>query len=168
MIRAITKASEAIAATSRGGIKNVNHMFAGITAASMISGCSTTANLYPVQGPLAAQRPLPVVVATVDGTMGGTGGISMVMPGGETCVGKWSSAAPQMAVLTTTSLFGQYGSIAGFGTIVGPAPGVNRGEAFVTCAQGTTLQAEFFTGSGTASGYGVAKDSNGNVYKMLF
>lgn len=30
------------------------------------------------------------------------------------------------------------------------------------------MQAEFFTGSGTANGYGIAKDSRGNVYKMLF
>jgi hypothetical protein len=30
------------------------------------------------------------------------------------------------------------------------------------------LQVEFFTGSGTANGSGVAKDNKGNVYKVLF
>ena len=129
-----------------------------------IAGCSTTANLYPVEGPLATQRPLPVVVATVDGITENTGGISMTMPNGEACTGKWSSAAPQYA--GAVSLLTQYGAVTGFAT--GIKPGVNRGEAFVTCVQGTTLQAEFYTGSGTANGYGVAKDSKGNVYKMIF
>ena len=30
------------------------------------------------------------------------------------------------------------------------------------------MEAEFFTGSGTANGYGVARDSNSNVCKMIF
>jgi hypothetical protein len=73
-----------------------------------------------------------------------------------------------MGAVTTTSLFGQYGAITGIGVMSGPAPGVNRGEAFLTCSRGSTLQAEFYTGSGTANGYGIAKDSSGNVYKMIF
>lgn len=61
-----------------------------------------------------------------------------------------------------------YGSVAGYAVTAGNVPGVNRGEAFLTCDRSTTLQAEFFTGSGTANGYGVAKDSRGNIYKMIF
>ncbi len=38
----------------------------------------------------------------------------------------------------------------------------------MTCSRGTTIEAEFFTGSGTANGYGIARDSNANIYKMLF
>jgi hypothetical protein len=133
-----------------------------------ITACSTQVNLYPVQGPLASQRPLPVVTAEADGILGNTGNLKMTMPTGEVCAGKWASAAPQMGAVSTTSLFGQYGSITGMSVMSGPAPGVNRGEAFLTCTQGTTVQAEFFTGSGTANGYGIAKDSNGNVFKMIF
>lgn len=133
-------------------------------AGSWLSACSTTINLYPVQGPLAAQRPLPVIVATADGITGNTGNLSMTLPDGETCSGKWSSAAPTYA--GSVSLIGQYGGIAGFG--VGIVPGVNKGQAFVTCSGGTTLEAEFYTGSGTANGYGVAKDSKSNIYKMIF
>lgn len=36
------------------------------------------------------------------------------------------------------------------------------------CSDNTRFDVEFFTGSGTANGYGIAKDTNGNVYKMLF
>ncbi|MDH3472780.1 MAG: hypothetical protein OEM59_03725 [Rhodospirillales bacterium] len=65
-------------------------------------------------------------------------------------------------------MFTQYGSVVGFDTSVSNVPGVNRGQAMSFCASGRTLEAELVTGSGTANGYGVAKDSDGNVYKMLF
>jgi hypothetical protein len=92
----------------------------------------------------------------------------MRLPSGESCNGKWSSVAPQFSAIGSTSLFGQYGSVGGFSTVAGIVPGVNKGQAFLTCSQGTTIEAEFYTGSGTANGYGVARDSNSNIYKMIF
>ena len=115
---------------------------------------------------MAAQRPLPVISAKADGILGNTGDLSLSLPSGENCTGKWSSAAPQM--VATSTLMTQYGGVAGYAVTSGPAPGVNRGEAFVSCNQGTTMQVEFYTGSGTANGYGLAKDSLGNVYKLIF
>lgn len=133
-----------------------------------LCGCSTQVNFYPVEGPLTAQRPPPVIVATADGITGNTGNLTLTLPDGEKCAGRWSSVAPQFAAVSSTSLYGRYGSAAGFSVISGPVPGVNRGQAFMTCAQGTTIEAEFFTGSGTANGHGVARDSKSNVYKMIF
>lgn len=135
-----------------------------IVMALFLASCSTTVSFFPIAGPLAGKRPLPSIVATVDGITGNTGSVSMSLPNGETCAGKWASAAPQYA--GTVSLMTQYGAISGYS--VGIKPGVNRGEAFVSCSQHTTIEAEFYTGSGTANGYGLAKDSNGNVYKMIF
>ena len=139
---------------------------AGLTVA--LVGCSTSISLYPVEGPHSTQQPLPVVTAKADGITRNSGKITMTMPDGESCEGKWSSVAPQVSTVTTLSLFDQYGSITGTGMTTGPKPGVNRGEAFLSCSRGTTVEAEFYTGSGTANGYGVARDSNSNVYKMLF
>lgn len=134
-----------------------------------VIGCSADVALYPIEGPLAQRTPLPVVHATAAGITGNSGEISLVTPDGETCNGRWSSAAPQFAAVTSGYLVGTYGGRAGFSaTTIGNVPGVNRGEAFIACSGGTTMQAEFFTGSGTANGYGIAKDSRGNVYKMLF
>lgn len=133
-----------------------------------LCGCSTSVNMYPVEGPLAQQKPPPVVIARADGITSNTGNLTLTLPDGEPCSGKWSSVAPQMTVVSSTSLFTRYGSVAGFGVASGPLPGVNRGQAFLTCTQGTTIEAEFFTGSGTANGYGVARDSKSNVYKMIF
>ncbi len=133
--------------------------------ATTLAACSQTVTMYPVQGPLAAQRPLPVVTAKADGITGNTGNLTMIFRAGEFCQGKWSSAAPQQMSITSASLFTTYGPVAGYAVTAGNVPGVNRGEAFVACDRGTTMQVEFFTGSGTANGYGVAKDSANNVYK---
>lgn len=136
-----------------------------VSGAFICSGCSTTVNLYPVQGPLASRVPLPTLIATADGITGNTGNLSLKTVDGEDCSGKWSSVAPMTAGSGT--LFGQFGSLVGF-TYAGILPGVNKGYAFMTCSRGTTIEAEFYTGSGTANGYGIARDSHKNVYKMLF
>ena len=46
--------------------------------------------------------------------------------------------------------------------------GVNTGEIYAVCADGTRVQGTFVIGSGTASGSGNATDTNRNVYKLLF
>ncbi len=46
--------------------------------------------------------------------------------------------------------------------------GVNNGEIYAVCDDGTRVQGTFVIGSGTASGTGQATDTNGNVYKLLF
>lgn len=138
--------------------------------ALLLAGCSSSqiVTFYPVKGPLATQVPLPIAKATAEGITGNTGPLTMTLASGETCTGQWSSAAPQQVAVTSASLFTTYGPVAGYSVTAGNVPGVNRGEAFMSCDRGTSVQAEFFTGSGTANGYGVAKDSAGNVYKMLF
>jgi hypothetical protein len=139
-------------------------------SAALLAGCSASqvVTFYPVKGPLSAQTPLPVAKAAAEGITGNTGPLTMVLASGETCSGQWSSAAPQQMQVSTGNLFSTYGALAGYSMTAGNVPGVNRGEAFMSCDRGTKIEAEFFTGSGTANGYGVAKDSAGNVYKMLF
>lgn len=45
---------------------------------------------------------------------------------------------------------------------------MNRGEAIIVGNKGTIIEVEFYTGSGTANGFGLAKDNHGNIYKVLF
>jgi hypothetical protein len=139
-----------------------------LLSALLFLGCTTTANLYPVKGPLSEEHPSPVLVARVDGIMGNTGNITLAMPDGESCRGRWSSAAGMAVGYGNVHLFSQYGSVLGTGYSVGNVPGVNRGEAILFCDRGTKIEVEFYTGSGTANGYGLAKDTRGNLYKVLF
>lgn len=132
------------------------------------AGClSTTVSMYPVEGARAKQAPLPVVKAQVNDIQNNTGSITMTDPDGETCTGTWSSGAPA-PMNPGNSLVATYGGAAGVVSQVPAASMMNRGEAFITCERGTTYQVEFYTGNGTANGFGVAKDSRGNVYKLLF
>ncbi|MFH1519996.1 MAG: hypothetical protein ABIE75_05470 [Candidatus Omnitrophota bacterium] len=140
------------------------------------AGCTTTAMMYPVEGPLSKQTPLPVLKAKVDGIMGNSGNISLVMPDGEMCSGRWSSIAPTSTSFSTTSgtgsvtsgLSSAWATVYGSGFVTQNTPGVNKGEAMLVGDKGIVIQVEFYTGSGTANGTGVAKDNQGNVFKVLF
>lgn len=150
--------------------------FAAFALVAFLTACSTTATLYPVDGPLSKQQPLPVLTATVDGIMGNTGGISLSLPDGELCKGRWSSIAPMSVGYSTASASGSatngmasvWTTVYGSGFSVRNLPGVNKGEAMLVGDRGTVIQVEFYTGSGTANGTGVAKDNKGNAFKVLF
>ena len=129
-----------------------------------LTSCSITADVYPVAGPLSVQVPLPVLKARVNGVTSNSGTITLKMPDGELCKGRWSSVAPR----TAGYISGNVGLASVSGSYVGIKPGMNRGEAFLAGDRGTTMTVVFYTGSGTANGYGTAQDNKGNFYKVLF
>ena len=63
---------------------------------STMLGCTHTARLYPVQGPLSAQTPLPVLFAKITGAFN-PGDISVVLSDGEMCKGRWVLVHPVQA-----------------------------------------------------------------------
>lgn len=141
-----------------------------------LQACSTTATLYPIKGPLSQIKPLPVLIATVDGITGSAGNISLTLPGGEVCNGRWSSIAPMSVGISTSTATGTAsdGMNTAWATVYGASysirnkAGINKGEAMLVGSKGTVMRIEFYTGSGTANGAGVAKDNNGNIFKVLF
>jgi hypothetical protein len=145
-------------------------------AACLVSACSVTGNLFPVQGPLTKAQPLPVIPIKIDGVTGNSGPASLTLPDGEKCVGRWSVVAPRMVGSMGHSGSGTISSgldtafvqVHGRSFVNVGAPGVNQGQAMLIGASGTVIEAAFLVGSGTASGYGVAKDNRGNVFKVLF
>lgn len=96
----------------------------------------------------------------------------MAMPDGEEGKGRWAVVAPQSTSATTSLYTGNmhsiWASVYGTSFTTQNLAGVNRGEAMVIGNKGRIIEVEFFVGSGTASGYGVAKDNKGNVYKLIF
>lgn len=139
-----------------------------IVASLVLSACSTTARLYPVEGPLSQQVPLPVLNAKVNGITSNNGSLSLTRSDGTVCSGEWSSAAGVQTTFGAGSLFNQYGAIYGSGYTVTRGGGQNPGRAVAMCPDGTRFDIEFVTGGGTANGFGFARDTAGNVYRVLF
>ena len=140
-------------------------------AVGLFSGCvaaTAIATFFPVEGPLSERVPVPTISATATGIAGNTGAVSLTMPDGEACQGRWSSAAATAVTVTSSSLIGTYGAIYGTGVTASPGRGQNPGVAVLTCTDGRTIEMEFVTGAGTANGFGFAKDNRGNVFRVLF
>ncbi|NGQ92130.1 hypothetical protein G5V65_14625 [Rhodobacter sp. HX-7-19] len=131
-------------------------------------GSSRDMQLYPVAGPLAAQVPPPVVVAKATNARDNSGELSFRLPKGPRCNGTWTSVAPTVVTkergidLSIRNLGGRLGRDRS------TVAGVNSGEIYAVCRDGTIVQGTFVTGSGTTSGTGTATDTLGNSYKVLF
>lgn len=131
-------------------------------------GCSLNATMIPVEGPFSALRPMPVLRVKVDGIMGNSGKLSFTMPDGDTCQGRWASAAGAGVTVGGGSLISQYGSTYISGYSVSTGWGQNPGQALATCGKGRMFQLEFVTGAGTAHGFGIGKDNEENIYRFVF
>ncbi len=124
--------------------------------------------LYPLEGPIALADPTLVIKATASDTDKTSGQVTFRLPEKRKCSGTWSSLAPKVISQTrgvSLTLRDTGGKI---GTERKSVAGVNEGEIYAVCSDGTRVQGNFIIGSGTASGTGRATDTNGNVYKLLF
>jgi hypothetical protein len=139
-----------------------------LLAISATLGCYMKARLYPVQGPLSAQTPVPVLMAKVTGKINPEA-ISVVLSDGEVCKGPWVfvNNVPSSKGSSITAPNAELAEI--WDSIYGPnyytshivgtkyyAQAVARGN------RGTILRAEM-------NGFdkGVAKDDKGNIYKLV-
>lgn len=130
-------------------------------------GGSTQAYLFPVKGPLSITNPTAEIVATATGTRRYKGRISLAMPDGELCNGRWSTLAGNGRSSTRASLIDTYGSAYGYSQSTYSSSRPSRGVAFLTCNQGRTMNVEFETGAGTSSGFGIARDNKKNIYRLM-
>ncbi|WP_431299539.1 hypothetical protein [Tabrizicola sp. BL-A-41-H6] len=137
----------------------------------VLGGCvSNTASmqLYPLKGSIAETDPTLVIEATAKNASGTSGALSFQLPERVDCQGTWSSLTPRTVSssrgmsLTWRKTGGEVGSE------IATVAGVNNGEIYAVCDDGTRVQGTFIIGSGTSSGTGTATDTNGNVYKLLF
>ncbi len=134
----------------------------------LLTACSAAISMFPVEGPIRSETPNQVLSASAENVSSNSGKFSVTYPNGDQCVGRWASIAPQLTSTSWGSLFTQYGALTGASIMTTNMPGINRGEAIAVCSSGNRLQIEFYTGSGTANGSGVAKDERGNVFKLIF
>jgi hypothetical protein len=134
------------------------------------SGNSSSFRLYPLSGPIAEANPAQVIQIGVTDESETSGLISFKLPkpSKTKCNGTWSSVSPRVKTherglsLTIKDVGGRYkNSTADVG-------GVNSGEIYAVCKDGTRMQGTFIMGSGTQSGTGTVTDTLGNSYKLLF
>lgn len=143
----------------------------GVTALVGLAACGATGNmqLYPIDGPLAAVTPPPVISAQAGTTDSTSGTLTLRLPDRTKCSGTWSALAPKVVSrtrgLSLTLRGGPGGEIDRTTESVG---GINPGEIYAVCEDGTRVQGNFVMGSSTTSGTGTATDTRGNVYKLLF
>lgn len=145
--------------------------FPALAAALALAACSggtSPMQLYPLQGEIAEKNPTLVIQATARNTTSTSGDLTFRLPERGKCVGTWSSLTPR----TVSNSKGMSLTLRKTGGEVGheieTVAGVNNGEIYAVCGDGTRVQGTFVIGSGTASGTGQATDTNGNVYKLLF
>src|SRR2546427_9989385 len=69
-----------------------NNLLFVLLSVSVLAGCRMTGRLYPVQGPLSAQSPTPVLLAKLTGAFN-SGNMTVVLADGEVCKGHWATVA---------------------------------------------------------------------------
>jgi hypothetical protein len=131
-------------------------------------GSSKDMQLYPTGGPLAAQTPPPVIVAKASNAKDNSGELTFRIPDGPKCRGTWTSVAPRVQSRERGLSLGIRDLGGRIGRSTETVAGVNTGELYAVCKDGTIVQGDFVMGSGTTSGTGSASDTLGNVYKVLF
>lgn len=139
-----------------------------LLAACIGGGGSTTMQFYPLQGEIATADPTLVIQATMRNVQGTSGPLTFTLPERGKCDGTWSSLTPKTVSKSRGLSLTWHRTGGEIGANTATVAGVNDGEIYAVCADGTRVQGTFVIGSGTASGTGQATDTNGNVYKLLF
>lgn len=136
-----------------------------------LAACSSGANnmqLYPLEGPIAEEDATKVIEIRAQNSNETSGPISFRLARRVKCEGTWTSVAPKEVSRTKGVSLTLRDTGGRLGRDIKTVARVNNGEIYAVCADGTRVQGNFISGSGTTSGTGRATDTNGNVYKLLF
>jgi len=141
-----------------------------LLGSAALAGClvMVPGHLYPVQGALAAQNPVPVYKVTISGVLS-SGTMSATLQDGEACSGGWAPIKQNDP--SARKFSGEWDRVYGEGFFVANIlgnPVVAR--AVLTGSKGTVLTAEFYAPApGTMIGVkGIALDGGGNLFKLTF
>ena len=144
-------------------------IFAVIVCATIMTGCSLTAMIVPVEGPLSLLNPVPTFNIKAEGIGHGGGKLILSNFSGAVCNGRWAVAShgPMIGV-SNANLISQYGATYLSGFSVASDSSISHGQGILTCQDGRTIQAEFTASGNSNHGFGIAKDNQQNVFKLLF
>ena len=149
-----------------------------LLSAFIISGCAATfgETLYPVQGPLAAQAPPPLITAHFAGA--NSGKFTLVQAHGESFQGKRTFVTPSFAnskdpqdpaaYLPQPNLAFAWDAVYGQGYFVAQILGSRIRHVVATGDKGTVIQVECLYADLHAGYNGVAVDIKGNMYNVVW
>lgn|GEM_PF-813018 len=147
---------------------------------ALLSGCYGYTRFYPVQGPLATQTPVPVLTAKLGlpakfffapALRTYSGNISLALPDGEICKGRWD----EVTTPPVNPLQSEWDSIYGKGFYLSHVLGTHQyAQATLRGTRGTVITVQMYAPETeeepgkVESGplRGVAKDNQGNLYKV--
>jgi hypothetical protein len=159
-------------------------LFLVLLCVCLVAGCAPAfgQKLYPVQGPLATQTPVPVFSAKVKNPMfsigslkTSSGSITWLLANGEKLQGKLAVPLVKASSANTKTLGAPdsyppqpnlafaWDAIYGQGYYVAHVLGKSIWQEAFTGDQGTVLQVESMNNYS-----GVAVDNKGNIYKVVF
>ncbi len=125
-------------------------------ASLLLSGCAA-GHLYPVQGPLSAQTPVPSYKVRMDNA----DSITTRLPVGKLCRGAWLDVA--QGDPSARDMSDEWDLVYGKGYFLANVLGkITVARAILTCSNDMKVTVEFNTTNG------VAKDTNGNVFRLTF
>jgi hypothetical protein len=138
--------------------------------ANLLAGClvMVPGHLYPVQGSLSTQNPVPIYKVTISGLLA-SGTLSATLQDGEVCSGSWTPVRQDDP--SAGSMSGEWDSVYGSGFFEGNVLGSRVfARAALTGTKGTILNVELYdpTPGVFANVKGIAKDNKGNVFKLTF
>ena len=146
---------------------------------STLSACTHNARLYPIQGPLSTQTPPPVIFAKITGT-DLPQEISIVLSDGEVCKGHWVMVKAREGAASTSAstidMSSAWDAVYGSGFYVADVLGARHyARAVASGDRGTVVNVELYRPDErghddttlTTRAKGVARDSKGNVYKLV-
>lgn len=142
----------------------MKHVSSWLLIVTLLTGCAGfSGRLYPIQGPLSAQSPLPIYQLHAS-IMQST--ITATLQNGEVCQGTWGPLTPDNP--SSNAMSAQWDAVYGQGFFIAHILGKNGlSSGVATGNQGTTLNVEIFIAQpGQVSG--VAADNKGNLYKLAF
>jgi len=148
-----------------------------VCAVLFLSGCFRSGQLYPVQGPLAAQVPPPIYAAKMTGAFN-SGNITVTLADGEVCKGTWGLVSRKPGAATATAVAAPsvdwpkvwdavYGSGYYTANVLGTPLHV---RSTLTGSKGTTLDVEMYrrdVPEQLTEIHGVAQDNRGDIYKIV-
>ena len=133
--------------------------------ASLLAACTSTGTLLPVSGAYYDAGYTAPIKAKFERRKPNGGKMMLTLPDGEYLEGRWAIVDKAQSVASWGDLMVLPDPAI---TRLSSSPDAYRATAHLTGERGTTMDVEYIFNSTTARGQGVARDSLGNIYRLVF